>query len=197
MLTEENYTTAAAFIGCEPAAIKAVTQKESDGISFWKSGKLVLKYEGHLFHHFTNGTWDKNYPTLSYPAWTEKYTQYGDLGYDRFDRAFALDPHAAMMATSWGMFQILGENYSSCGFKTVNEMVDELHKGDEENLLAFCHYVKTQGLDKYMRGFKTDLTANSEAFALRYNGKLYARNNYAVDIAKFYSLYSKLPSSPL
>jgi len=180
MITDQQFNQAAAQINCEPAAVKAVTHVESSGHGFFASGKIIIKYEGHVFHHLTGGKFDASHPTLSYPAWTEKYSQYGEQAYIRFDQAFDLDPHAAMMATSWGMFQIMGENYSSCGFSTIDAFVTALKLGEEQQLEAFCWYCKTQGLDKYLRAF------DWAGFALRYNGSGYKANHYDTLLAKYY-----------
>lgn len=188
-LTIKDFEDAAAIVGCDIPAIKAVARKEGGGVGFLsESGRIILKFEGHKFHEFTHGEFDDEHPTLSYPAWTEKYSHYGELSYDRFNRAFSLDPEAAMRATSWGAFQIMGDNFSSCDFDSVGEFVDYLKKGESYQLKAFCAFVKTQGLAKYLKGFKTNLEVSANAFALRYNGKGYARNNYATDIMNFYKL---------
>jgi hypothetical protein len=186
MISEQEYTTAAQKLNCEEAAIKSVTHTEAAGEGFYKSGKIILKFEGHVFHEFTQGRYDESHPTISYPAWTEKYSQFGDAAYIRFDQAFTLDPHAAMMATSWGMFQIMGENYSSCGFATIDAFVTGLKLGEDNQLDAFCTYCKTQGLDKYLREFATELAIATALFAEHYNGSRYKVNHYDTDLAKYY-----------
>jgi hypothetical protein len=180
MISNQSLAIAAARINCSAAAVYAVTHVEASGMGFWKSGKIILKFEGHVFHKLTGGAFDHSNPTISYPAWTERYTEYGEAGYKRFDVAFGLNPHAALMATSWGMFQIMGENYSSCGFSTVDAFVTSMKLGEDHQLLAFCTYVKTQGLDKYLR------TLDWAGFALRYNGTGYRANHYDTLLAKYY-----------
>lgn len=85
------------------------------------------------------------------------------------------------MATSWGMFQIMGENYSSCGFHTVDAFVTAQKLGEDHQLKVFCTYVKTQGLDKFLRN------QDWAGFALRYNGTGYRANHYDTLLAKYYS----------
>lgn len=183
MISEKQYADASAKIGCDEAAIKAVTHVEAAGQGFYNDGRIIIKYEGHIFHALTGGKYDAAHPTLSYPKWTEQYTEGGTKAYNRFDQAFALDPKAAMEATSWGMFQIMGENFSSCGYKSVDDFVTDLKKGEAEQLDAFCVYVNTQKLDAYLKNL------DWAGFARRYNGSQYAKNHYDTQLAKYYAIY--------
>jgi hypothetical protein len=193
MLTDQDFINAAASIGCRPAAIKAVAMQEGAQNGFYPNGKVIIKFEGHVFHHFTQGRYDQLHPSISYPMYTEKYAQYGQLlAYVRFNQAFELDQHAAMMATSWGMFQIMGENFSSCGFKSVDDFITAMHKGEPEQLLAFVDYVKDQGLAHYLVNMALPGQAllMAGAFALRYNGSAYRSNHYDVNIANYFMKFN-------
>ena len=180
MITEPQYLNAAQIIGCDVPAIKSVAQVEGGGIGFYHDGRIILKYEGHVFHKFTKGKFDQAHPTLSYPSWTEKFSAYGPDAYHRFNQAFSLDPHAAMMSTSWGMFQIMGENYSSCGFKSVDAFISFLKIDEGHHLIAFADYLVDQVLAKYLR------TLDWANFAKHYNGPLWQKNNYAGKLAAAY-----------
>lgn len=179
MLKPQDYISAATRIGCSVAAIKAVTRTESGQQGFFGNGKVIIKFEGHIFHAFTKGKYDDTHPTLSYPKWTEKYSPAHSIDqYIRFDQAYALDPNAAMMATSWGMFQIMGENYSSCGYSSVNGFVSSMHQSEAMQIYIFCAYVKTQGLAKWLVLFDTAPEAAATGFSLHYNGTGYKLNHY-------------------
>lgn len=193
MLQEIDFQKAAGIIGCSVAAIKAVTHTEAGGRGFFDDGHVIIKFEGHVFHHFTGGKYDASHPTLSYPAWTEKYSpEKSHDQYIRFSQAFALDPKAAMLATSWGMFQIMGENYSSCHFLTVGDFVDAMKRSELAQLEAFCAYVKIQGLAKYLVNMSLPGQALVQAagFALRYNGSGFKKNEYDTKIASNYAKYA-------
>lgn len=183
MITEQDFQKAALVIGCDVSAVKAVTQVESGRTGFYPCGKIVIKFEGHIFHLYTKGRFDQSHPTLSYPHWTEQYSEYGEAAYKRFNQAFALDANAAMLATSFGAFQIMGDNYSSCGFKTVGDFIDFMKVGDGNQLIAFSRYVKAERIDKYL------VARNWAAFALRYNGTLYKRNQYDTKLAAAYAKF--------
>jgi hypothetical protein len=188
MITEKNFIDAAKLLGCSVPAIRAVTVVESGGIGFFSSGKIILKFEGHVFHLYTKGKYDQSHPTLSYPKWTEKYSAFGEKAYDRFNQAFKLDARAAMLSTSWGMFQIMGENYSQCGFRTVNDFVDSLKAGDGAHLTAFCKYIISRKMEKYL----ANLEEYADDFAYRYNGALYNKHDYDGQIRREYRKFLTL-----
>lgn len=185
MITTQQYKDLAAQLHIDTATLMACARVESSGIGFYKSGKIVIKFEGHVFHAFTKGRYDQSHPTISYPNWTEKYFQPGDKAYIRFDEAFALDPHAAMCSTSWGAFQIMGENYSSCGFKTVDDFVNALKQGDYQQLQAYAAYVRNQNLVRFLSAH------DWKGYAYRYNGPMYQKNRYDKQLADAYAYYSK------
>lgn len=54
----------------------------------------------------------------------------------------ALDKNAALKATSWGKFQILGSNHLSAGYKDVNEFVSSLSVSEKNHLKAFVNFIK-------------------------------------------------------
>jgi hypothetical protein len=180
MITTAQFIQAAKAVGCDTAAIQAVTAVESGKSGFYPSGKIILKFEGHIFHLYTKGKFDLSHPHISYPHWTEQYSQFGEAAYTRFDEAFNLDPHAALFSTSWGMFQIMGENYSACGFRTVDAFVTSLKLGEANQLAAFVAYVKSERLDRFLVALDWD------SFARRYNGPLYQKNDYAGQLRRNY-----------
>jgi hypothetical protein len=184
MISDKNFYSCAQLLGCPVWNIRAVHRVESRGAGFYPgTTKLVIKFEGHVFHRYTNGRYDKSHPHLSYKAWTEQYSKSGEMGaYLRFNEAFRLDPKAAMLSTSWGAFQIMGENYKECGFKSVDEFVTVLRTGDDAHLTAFCRYVLSRKLQVYL----ADLTkpTNAAGFAYRYNGSLYEKHDYDGQLIK-------------
>lgn len=183
-LTEANFITAAKILNCEVAIIKAVAEVESAGNGFLKSGEPVILFEGHKFHKFTNGkfTTPEN-ADISHRSWTSKY--YKQNQHKRLQKAVALDRDAALMSASFGKFQIMGFNFKSCGFRTVQDFVTAMYKNENEHLLAFLKFVKTNRLDAYMR------QKNWSSFARGYNGRNFAVNKYDTKLQKAYLKHSK------
>ncbi|WP_374949629.1 N-acetylmuramidase family protein [Mucilaginibacter sp.] len=188
MITEKDIAAAAKALGCNVAVIRAITLVESNGHGFYGSGKIVLKFEGHVFHRYTKGKFDKSHPSLSYPEWTEKYSEFGEKAYNRFNQAFELDPIAAMLSTSWGMFQIMGENYIECGYRSIHEFITAMKLGDSNQLMAFVKYCLYRKLDRFMKNFY-DMADN---FAYRYNGALWKRNDYGGKLRRAYNYFKTL-----
>lgn len=76
-----------------------------------------------------------------------------------------MDKNAALKATSWGKFQILGSNHLSAGYKDVNEFVSSLSVSEKNHLKAFVNFIKVDN-----RLLKTIRAKDWLAFALMYNG---------------------------
>lgn len=55
-----------------------------------------------------------------------------------------LDRTAALLSTSWGVFQVMGFNYDMLGFKDVETMVEFAKQGERQQLELFTRYCKTR-----------------------------------------------------
>jgi hypothetical protein len=184
-LVEEDFQHAAAALGCSVAAIKAVAEVESRHSGFNPDGSPVTLFEGHKFHQFTGGRFDNAHRTLSYPTWTRVH--YGRTWEEeqlRLQVAITLDRKAALMATSWGKFQLMGFNYGVCGYVDLEVFVTDMRRSEREHLMAFVAFVKNQGLDDELRDLKW------ASFALRYNGRSYAENKYDLKMAQAYTRHA-------
>lgn len=174
-------------LAVEEAALRAVAQVESSGSGFLPPPSELPKilFEGHAFHRLTQGRFDADHPTLSYPKWTKKYYSGGTGEWERLNAACALDRAAALQAASWGAFQIMGFNYALCGFADVEAFVARQKSGAAEQLESFAHFISRQV-------FLTALRARDWAkFASFYNGAGYAANKYDQKMAAAYLSFSK------
>lgn len=96
----------------------------------------------------------------------------------------ALNEDAALRATSWGKFQILGDNYKAAGYPTVKEFVGAMKSGEGEQLRAFVNFIKSQGMvDELQR-------KDWASFAEKYNGPSYKSNKYDKRLEAAYKKYS-------
>ncbi len=182
-LTNSDYVRAAELLNCEIAAIKAVAEVESRGGGFDSSGRVKILFERHKFYKYTDRKFRKSHPHLCNP----NAGGYGSerIQYTKFNEAFALDQKAAMLSCSWGKFQIMGFNYKVCGFASVFELVESMKRGEGEQLLAFCSFVKAQNLSRFLK------TLDWTRFASGYNGADYRRNRYDEKMADFYDKFRK------
>jgi hypothetical protein len=187
-LNSEDVLACAKDTGLEPALIYTVLSVESSGKGFGPEFKPIILFEGHVFwkNLKTKGIdpaqFATQHPDIVYPKWTRKYyssTQQGE--HARLDKAMLIDREAALMSASWGLFQILGENFSAAGFSSVEEFVSAQEKSELEQLKSFIQFIKSQKLISYLEKH------NWREFAKRYNGPGYEANHYHLRLEEAYA----------
>ena len=183
-LSSGDFARAAAAIGCEEAVIRAVTVVEARGEGFDAKRRPIILFEPHVFYR--NLPQEKRPEAvkqrLAYAKWRKgNYPATQDARYDQLVRAMAIDRDAALMACSWGLGQVLGENWELCGFSSVEAMVRKCLESEGGQLDVMVAFIKGRGLGKHL------VAKNWAAFALDYNGKLYAQNAYDKKLATAYS----------
>lgn len=173
-LGDASYAAAAAALGpgVQVAMIRAFAEVESGGKSgFGPSGLPIIAYEGHIFRKYTKGAFDNANPQLSYryrqkagPEWQQN-NKNQDTAWKTLTAAMALNHEAALLSCSWGMFQVMGFNYKTCGYPDVDTFVDKMKAGQQGQLDAFI------GFCKATRGLAEALAAKNFAkCATLYNG---------------------------
>jgi hypothetical protein len=185
-LKREDCLDDAQQIGCEVEAVMAVAAVESRGGGFDPEGFPKTLFEGQWFYKFTKGKFAESHPNLCFPKWDKK--SYGKTWQEekaRLATACTLDRTAALMSASWGMFQIMGFNFATCGFKTVQQYVSAVCKDENEQLAAFTQFIIHSRLDDELREKRW------ADFARLYNGSGYAQNQYDVKLAKAYEQAKK------
>jgi hypothetical protein len=175
--------------GVSAAIIHAFATVESGGKSgFGPEGLPIIAYEGHIFRTSTNRKYDKTHRLLSYryvkkagPEW-QVNNKDQKTAWRTLCEAAALDYDAALKACSWGMFQVMGFNFKSCGYTSVSDFVQAMKAGERGQLDAFVGYCKdTDGIVEALK--KPDY----KQLATLYNGKDYG--DYDQRIEKFYKKY--------
>lgn len=161
-------------LGLPVSVVRAVALVESSGSGFLDDGRPVIRFEPHVFSARTGGKFDRSHPGISNPVFSP--ARFGR--WKEYELAFTLDATAAMLSTSWGMFQIMGFNYAACGFSSVSEFVLAHKKSASAQLEAWANFIKTSGLIAPLasRDWRT--------FAAKYNGAGYAVNHYDTRIAE-------------
>lgn len=188
-------------IGIEPAAMKAVIQTESGGSGFLPNGLPKILFEGHIFwKHLAEKKaagqipegpefYAATNPDIVYQKWTKQFYLSGEKEYSRLEKAVKIDRDSAYMATSWGKFQILGENFKLAGFNTVNDFVEAEKISEVEHLKAFINFItrtKYKGLNLISYLQKKDWAS----FARAYNGPGYAQNKYDLKLEQAYDSFA-------
>ena len=177
-ITEEDYKIAAANIGCEVAAIKAVVEVESPRGPFYDNGEPTLLFERHIFRRETGGKYDRSHPDISGPRGGYGVTS---KQHARLARASALDRNAALRSASWGMFQIMGFNHEAAGHPTLQGFINAMYRDSASQLRAFVAFIRNDPvLVKALR------ERDWVTFARRYNGPAHAENNYSGKLGSAY-----------
>jgi peptidoglycan hydrolase-like protein with peptidoglycan-binding domain len=174
LISDAQYERMAKAIGCEAAAIEAVTMIEAapNRPAFDVLNRPQILYERQIFRENTNHRFDVTAPDLSGPA--RGPGQYGsyDMQYKRLNAAMKLDYEAALKATSWGAFQILGENFRNAGYSSVSDFVRAM--GDiNKQADAFVKFILSNGMLR-----KALINKDWTAFARIYNGPRYYKYHY-------------------
>ncbi|MEZ5307158.1 MAG: N-acetylmuramidase domain-containing protein [Pyrinomonadaceae bacterium] len=177
-LSNTDYCRAAERLNCEVAAIKAVAIVESKGNGFDTQDRPKILFERHKFAKYTNGKYVTSHPDIC--NWTPGGYGTAASQYDRYGRALILDAQAAMFSASWGKFQIMGFNFAICGYRSVQDFVDDMRLSEGAHLDAFVEYVVQNELADELRN------KDWAGFAKGYNGPDYKINQYDTKMADAY-----------
>lgn len=184
-LTPAAIQQAATLLRTGTAEIKTVAKVESSGSGFLADGRVVIRFEPHIFHARTGGRYAALHPELSYKTWVPDYPRSTTHSWNLFNAACTLNPTAAVLSTSWGLFQIMGFNYTSCNCNSLSQFVALMESGEDAQLNLFAQYLLITGLDDELRNH---LWA---AFARLYNGAQYLKNHYDTLLAHWFAHFSR------
>ena len=166
--SDDDFMRIAERLGIDAATLGAVIDVEAPPVwpAFGADGRPFIIFERHMFSKLTKGRFDASNPNVSNARFDIKQYPRDQSGrWAQFEEAFALDADAAMKATSWGRFSILGRNHRGSGFETVGELAHFVSESesnqDQAVLLGFIVGLKLA--DPLQRH-------DWEAFARRYNG---------------------------
>lgn len=177
LLTDTDFALAAAGLGCLVPAIRAVCTVEAPRGGFLPSGEPTILFERHVFSRLTGGRFDASHPSISAP----KPGGYlgGQAEHDRLAEASSLSREDALKSASWGKFQIMGFNFASCGFGSLQAFINAMYDSEAAHLEAFVGFIQANpGLLRAIRA--QDWTT----FARLYNGTDYAKNQYDTKLAQ-------------
>jgi len=160
--------------------IWTVLAVETSGCGFLPDRRPQILYERHIFHRLTEGRFDDG--DISDPS-PGGYGPRGASQYDRLARAILKDHNAALQSASWGIGQIMGQNYALAGFQTVDEMILAMSQSEDDQLMAMGTFLLSSHLASSLQAH--DWTS----FARGYNGPNYTVNRYDVRLNGEYQKY--------
>lgn len=161
------------------ATLWSVIEVETAGVGFLANRQPAMLFERHKFSMKTEGVYDTKFPDISDPVWGG-YGKDGVHQYDRLYIAIELNKSAALESASWGLGQVMGENWKSLGYADVETFVGGMIDGEGQQLEALARFIIKNGLSTKLQ------QRDWAGFARRYNGPGYAENGYDVKLAQHY-----------
>lgn len=197
-LTEQDYIDVAAELGVEVAAIKAVVDIEAGRShqGFHAPHLPLINFDLTMFKRFAGrrginlAKYYRTHPVVFARPDRRKHGSQQAAQQARLAAAREIDNTTAVEGTFWGMFQIGGFNWKKCGAESIDDFVDRMATSEREQLELFAAFVRSNGLDKYLK------TKNWRAFARGYNGPSYAKRGYHNRLAKAYDRHLNDPVVP-
>lgn len=181
-----------ASIGVGEDEIHAFLDVETSGHGFDAQGRPIILFEPHVFYRNLAGAARAKAVAagLAYAKWGEK--PYPRDSYPRLKAACAIDETAALRSASWGLGQVLGENFRAAGFATVQAMVEAMMADEALQLAAAVNFIAANRLDGKLRAH------DWAGFAKGYNGASYRKNAYDIRLAAAFRKWSAIKdtSSP-
>lgn len=181
-LAPGDIEAAADALGVPRAALVAVLAVEARGTGFDAAGRVIILYEPHVYYRQLKvlGPGKLMYAEalgLAYPRrGTKPYPIGQDAQYQRLDQAVQINREAALRACSFGLGQVLGENYAVAGFESAVAMAAAAKQSEADQLAMMLRFIRTKGLVPAMQ--RQDWLA----FERGYNGTG-AGGKYAVKLA--------------
>jgi|GEM_PF-99344 len=183
-LADFEIEEAAKLIKADIKTLKALILTEAKNKSFYQDGKPGIVFQGHRFwkelkkRNIEPETLQAKYPDVVYPNYNKKHIRNNEKEYERLEKAKAINKEAAYMATQWGMFKISGHHFKECGFTTVNEMVHNFYKTENEQLKALISFYQSKNITDDIR------SQNWEMYGKKAHGKTFNYDKFVKDLDK-------------
>ncbi|OTN41840.1 MULTISPECIES: N-acetylmuramidase domain-containing protein [Acinetobacter calcoaceticus/baumannii complex] len=194
-LKDSDYKKAAERLKVSELTIRVFGAVEGRGVGFLSNGKPKILFERHRMYAYLRlkkGTAFADKMAAERPNIVNRKTG-GYLGneaeYVRLEQAKQIDVDSALMSTSWGQFQVMGENWKQLGYASVQEFVEQQFVSESYQLEAFIRFIewKTGTFDKKKVTLIDALRAeNWDIVFTLYNGSNYKKLGYQAKFQKEY-----------
>ena len=197
-------------LGIDVEIALAVICVESGGNGFGSDGKMLIRFENHVFHtyfgskseekqkifdeHFTFDS-KKRRDNHKYRAnksddWQTSHTGQA-AEWEAFEIARQIAETEAMYSISMGAPQVMGFNFKMIGYNSVQEMFSAFSKDIRYHIMALFDFCNANGTRlQYL------LTRDFLSFAKAYNG-LTAPEAYEQRLNQYYEIYKNLLNNRL
>lgn len=196
--------TEAPKLGLDPRVVRAVMQAESGQRPFGPDGRVVLRFEPHVFARLTaqKALGLSKRPTAAQVAAAGKVVLNPGMAHindgrsrtggqaaewETFNRALALDSDAAIQSTSFGLGQIMGFNYRLAGYSSPRAMYEAFASSGTEQVM---------GMLRMIASVSTQLNAlrnkDYPTFVASYNGAAVGTPKNLGYVNRMQAAYAKL-----
>lgn len=186
-LKDSDYISAAKRLGVSELVIRVFGAVEGAGVGFLKNGKAKILFERHRMYEylkqFKGDAFAKAQMKLVPNLVNTKTGCYqgNEAEHVRLSLAKQIHEEAALQSTSWGQFQIMGENWKVLGYESVQDFVAQMQASESLQLEAFIRFIEWKpGLLEALKKQDWD-----KVFTL-YNGKNYKKLGYQAKFQKEY-----------
>jgi hypothetical protein len=112
---------------------------ETSGCGYLTDWRPKILFERHIFSRLTGHQFDGDDADISQPT-SGGYGPFGAHQYDRLSAAMQLNASAALQSASWGLGQIIGENYHDAGYASVESMVSDMVTSEDSHVRAMVNF---------------------------------------------------------
>ncbi|WP_171492934.1 N-acetylmuramidase domain-containing protein [Acinetobacter ursingii] len=197
-LKDSDYVNGAKRLGVPELVLRAFSEVESDGGGYLDNGKLEILFERHRMYFYLaqyKGVQFAKQQMQRYPNIVNTATG-GYKGkaaeHTRLSLAKQIHEQAALESTSWGQFQLMGENWKDLGYESVQDFVAQMQKSESLQFEAFLRFVEFKSGTIGNKKIKLLDALRAEdwvtVFTL-YNGKNYKKLGYD---SKFIQVMNRL-----
>ncbi|TCB71425.1 N-acetylmuramidase family protein [Acinetobacter sp. ANC 3781] len=190
-LTIEQIQQQAEKLGIETAALQAIHEVECRGSGFNPDNTPVILFERHVMRQrliANKRDFDLRIMLIERPDLCNKSSgAYGLYSAQHGRLAAAAEYHreSALESCSWGIGQVMGYHWQSLGYTSLQAFINAMYKDEASQLDAMCRYITVNNLINALK------SKHWKVFALGYNGKAYAKNNYDIKLANAYKKFAE------
>lgn len=173
-VSNNDFITIGSQLGVSPAIIYAFCKVEGQGCGFLPDCRPKILFERHHFYKNLAAISGVDAANAAEAANSNICNEVpggysgGVAEWDRISAAIDINETAAFMSASWGLFQIMGENFKMCGFNSVQDFVSAIYLTESNHLKALASFIQAvPALHTAMRN------SDFDGMAAHYNGAGY------------------------
>jgi hypothetical protein len=190
--------------GLDPRVVRAVMQAESGQMPFGPDGRVMIRFEPHVFARFTaqKALGSSRRPTDAQVATYGKVVLNPGMAHindgrrrtggqaaewETLGRAKAIDADAAIQSTSFGLGQIMGFNYRLAGYASPQALADAFSTSSTEQVMGMLRMISN--VPKQLNALRNKDYAT---FVSSYNGAAVGTQKNLGYVKRMEAAYAKL-----